>query len=235
MIKQMEKLLEEGKDDLLDEKFHQKLAEEFNRLPNRAGNKAIQMKQVQRWFTKRKNPSSENTDSYHSSEDLVTAVDTSQSVSAAPESSSDMPGDAGEKDPEQAELEFEARSSRDNAWYDVSTFLAHRILSSGEPEVRVRFHGFGAEDDEWVNIKKDVRERSIPLESSECQKVDVGDLVLCFRERSEQAMYFDAHVLEVQRKLHDIRGCRCLFLVRYDHDDSEERVGLKRLCRRPKY
>ena len=50
-------------------------------------------------------------------------------------------------------------------------------------EVRVRYHGFGAEEDEWVNVKKDVRERSIPLESSECQKVKVGDLVLCFQVR----------------------------------------------------
>lgn len=48
-------------------------------------------------------------------------------------------------------------------------------------EVRVRFVGFGAEEDEWVNIKKAVRERSIPLEHSECHKVKVGDLVLCFQ------------------------------------------------------
>ena len=56
-------------------------------------------------------------------------------------------------------------------------------------EVRVRYHGFGAEEDEWVNVKKDVRERSIPVESSECQKVKVGDLVLCFQVR----LFFDKH------------------------------------------
>lgn len=39
-----------------------------------------------------------------------------------------------------------------------------------------------------------------------------------FQERRDEARYFDAHVLEVKRRLHDIRGCRCLFLVRYDHD-----------------
>ena len=48
-------------------------------------------------------------------------------------------------------------------------------------EVRVRFAGFGAEEDEWVNVKKAVRERSVALEHSECQKVKVGDLVLCFQ------------------------------------------------------
>ena len=39
-------------------------------------------------------------------------------------------------------------------------------------EVRVRFAGFGKEDDEWVNVKRGVRE---------CHKVKVGDLVLCFQ------------------------------------------------------
>lgn len=48
-------------------------------------------------------------------------------------------------------------------------------------EARVRYAGFGKEDDEWVNVKRGVRERSIPLEPSECQKVEEGDLVLCFQ------------------------------------------------------
>ena len=48
-------------------------------------------------------------------------------------------------------------------------------------EVRVRFSGFSYDQDEWVNVKRGVRERSIPLEPSECHRVEVGDLVLCFR------------------------------------------------------
>lgn len=48
-------------------------------------------------------------------------------------------------------------------------------------EVRVRFVGFGAEEDEWVNVKNAVRERSVPLEHSECHKLKVGDLVCCFQ------------------------------------------------------
>ncbi|KAL2940090.1 Protein SAWADEE HOMEODOMAIN -like protein 2 [Bienertia sinuspersici] len=59
----------------------------------------------------------------------------------------------GEKLPDLSELEFEARSLRDGAWYDVERFLTHRFLSSGEAEVLVRFVGFGAEEDEWVNKK----------------------------------------------------------------------------------
>ena len=32
-----------------------------------------------------------------------------------------------------------------------------------------------------MNVKRGVRERSIPLEHSECHKVKLGDLVLCFQ------------------------------------------------------
>lgn len=248
-VRQMEKLLEEGKDDLSDDSFHQKLTAEFNNAPGRAGKKAIQVEQVQSWFRKRKSAetividdevietdvtATEVIDSHNSSEELALATETSLSNNAAPESSCEMPEDTDEKRRDQENLEFEAKSARDNAWYDVATFLAHRTIS-GEPEVRVRYHGFGAEEDEWVNIKKDVRERSIPLESSECRLVEVGDHVLCFQERSKQAMYFDAHIVELERKLHDIRGCRCVFVVKYDHDQTKEIVNLSRLCRRPKY
>ncbi|XP_008810648.1 protein SAWADEE HOMEODOMAIN HOMOLOG 1 isoform X5 [Phoenix dactylifera] len=191
------------------------------------------MEQVQKWFqSKKRNQATEVTSSPNPLEEFINISDTSHSNSA-PESSSDLPKDTGEKVPDETNLEFEARSSRDGAWYDVATFLTHRVLSSGELEVRVRYQGFGAEEDEWVNVKKAVRERSVPLESSECWKVAVGDLVLCFQENAEQATYYDARVIEIQRKLHDIRGCRCLFLIQYDHDQTEEKVNLRRLCRRP--
>ncbi|KAG6533766.1 protein SAWADEE HOMEODOMAIN HOMOLOG 1-like [Zingiber officinale] len=156
------------------------------------------------------------------------------SLSDAP-GTSGLPKESEEKTADVAELEFEAKSLRDEAWYDVAMFLAHRVINSGELEVRVRFQGFGAEEDEWVNVKNAVRERSIPLEASDCRKVRVGDLVLCFQENGDQAMYFDAHIVEIERKLHDIRGCRCLFSVRYDHDQTEEKVHAQRLCRRPAY
>ncbi|CAL9755524.1 unnamed protein product [Musa acuminata subsp. burmannicoides] len=182
-------------------------------------------------ISKQKPQATEISSSPLASEDVIVA---DSNLSDAPESSG-LPKEIEEKTSEETELEFEAKSSRDGAWYDVAMFLAHRVLSSGELEVRVRYQGFGAEEDEWVDVKKAVRERSIPLESSECRKVSAGDLVLCFRENSDQATYFDAHIVEVERKLHDIRGCRCLFLVRYDHDQTEEKVHLRRLCRRPVY
>ncbi|XP_039115631.1 protein SAWADEE HOMEODOMAIN HOMOLOG 1-like [Dioscorea cayenensis subsp. rotundata] len=222
-IKEMEKLLDEQRGELVDESFCQKLTEKFNAL-GRDESRAIKVKQVQRWFQSRLR--------IQVMETTPSPVDSKETVVVL-ESSSDTLKDSDQKVPDILELEFEAKSSRDGAWYDVGTFLAHRVLSSGEPEVRVRFQGFGPEEDEWVHVKRAVRERSIPLESSECHKVEMGDLVLCFQENSDQATYYDAHVLEIQRKQHDIRGCRCLFLIRYDHDRTEERVHHARLCRRP--
>ncbi|CAN4117697.1 unnamed protein product [Withania somnifera] len=121
-----------------------------------------------------------------------------------------------------SQMEFEAKSARDGAWYDVACFLSHRSVESGEPEVLVRFAGFGAEEDEWVNVRKHVRQRSLPCESSECIAVLPTDLILCFQEGKDQALYYDAHVLDAQRRRHDVRGCRCRFLVHYDHDQSEK-------------
>ncbi|KAI4379928.1 hypothetical protein MLD38_006165 [Melastoma candidum] len=120
---------------------------------------------------------------------------------------------------------FEAKSSKDGAWYDVDMFLAHRFIIDGDVNVRIRFVGFGSEEDEWVNLKTPVRERSIPLENSDCKKVKPGNLVLCFQERRDMARYYDACILEIQRRVHDIRGCRCLFLIRYDQDNSDTREG----------
>ncbi|KAL9676725.1 hypothetical protein QQ045_004943 [Rhodiola kirilowii] len=120
-----------------------------------------------------------------------------------------------------SEVEFEAKSSKDGAWYDVDRILAHRYLSSGEVEVHVRFVGFGADEDEWVNLASSVRERSVPLEPYECHHVNVGDILLCFQEKRDQAIYYDVRVLEIERRTHDMRGCRCLFLVRNEHNNSE--------------
>ncbi|KAJ4726380.1 Protein SAWADEE HOMEODOMAIN 2 [Melia azedarach] len=160
---------------------------------------------------------------------LPASVPASMPASVPPPSVSS----AGRATSESTFMEFEAKSARDGAWYDVATFLAHRNLETGDPEVQVRFAGFGPEEDEWVNIKKHLRQRSLPCEASECVAVLPGDLILCFQEGKDQALYFDAHVLDAQRRRHDVRGCRCRFLVRYDHDQSEEIVPLRKVCRRP--
>ncbi|XP_044471513.1 protein SAWADEE HOMEODOMAIN HOMOLOG 1-like [Mangifera indica] len=233
-VGKMEKLLVESKEDLLTKGFCQKVAKSFNISAGRAGKPIVKWTEVQSWFKSRQqnNPSK-----------IASSTDEPKNVSVLPETcpptkerkSSQEPREAGEKLSDLSELEFEARSSKDGAWYDVEMFLAHRFISSGEAEVRVRFIGFGAEEDEWVNVKKAVRERSVPVEHSDCHRLKVGDLVLCFQERRDQAIYYDAHIVEIQRRMHDIRGCRCLFLIRYNHDNTEERVRLRRLCTRPTF
>ncbi|XP_011081760.1 protein SAWADEE HOMEODOMAIN HOMOLOG 1 isoform X1 [Sesamum indicum] len=228
-VQRMEHLLNEFKEKSLEDEFCKKLARVFNRSSGRAGKPVVKWTEIQSWFEK------------NQQEGLFkeTSVDAAKKSPVAPEAPTQSKATGnprmpeGEKGEDLSRLEFEARSSKDGAWYDVDTFLSHRFLSTGEIEVRVRYVGFGAEEDEWVNIRDSVRERSVALEHSECRKVKVGDLVVCFQERQDQARYYDAHVIEIQRRWHDIRGCRCLFLIRYDHDNTEEKVRLRRLCCRP--
>ncbi|MCL7027428.1 hypothetical protein MKW94_023079 [Papaver nudicaule] len=230
-IEQMRNLLKDVRKDSLTKEFCEKLARKFSRDTGRAGRPAIQWEQVQDWFQDKCQASLDKVINFPltTPNQEVDLSDTSISNSKLEDQSANSKGG---KLLDMSDLQFEAKSAKDEAWYDVSLFLTHRVVS-GEPEVRVRFVGFGAEEDEWVSIKKAVRERSIPIEPSECETVEVGDLVLCFQESEDQAIYFDAHILEINRRLHDIRGCRCDFLVRYVHDNSEESVRLRRLCRRP--
>lgn len=62
-----------------------------------------------------------------------------------------------------------------------STYMILVTISSLFQEVLVRFAGFGSEEDEWVNVRKNIRPRSLPCESSECVAVLPGDLILCFQ------------------------------------------------------
>jgi len=228
-VQEMEKFLEDGKGAVPPRDTISSLAEKFSAAPERAGKILVQWKQVWTWFQNRR----------HAQKAKGTKVPGNTAPSPRDDSgakrvvtnSAAVP--SGRNVLVASEMEFEAKSARDGAWYDVASFVTHRMFESGDPEVRVRFAGFGAEEDEWVNVKKCVRQRSLPCEASECVVMLSGDLVLCFQEGKEQALYFDAHVLDAQRRRHDARGCRCRFLVRYDHDQSEEIVPLWKVCRRP--
>ncbi|MCO5551848.1 hypothetical protein L7F22_005352 [Adiantum nelumboides] len=210
----MEKLWEDSQGNFLREDIRN-LVQKFSNAPERAG-RPLQERQVQNWFWNKrcflkKQAWKSSTEGSHlkRTEDLPIAAMSDE------------------------KLEFEAKSSRDSAWYDVRLFLAHRMLDSGDPEVRVRYVGFGADDDEWVNVRNAVRLRSLPCEASECVSVLPGDIILCFKEGNKQALYYDAVVIEVERRRHDIRGCRCRFLVQYEHDGSTDIVPLRKVCRRP--
>ncbi|XP_023641868.1 protein SAWADEE HOMEODOMAIN HOMOLOG 2 isoform X1 [Capsella rubella] len=232
------------------------LADKFSESPERKGKIVVQFKQIWNWFQNRryalrargnKAPGKLNVSSMPRM-DLPNQMRNVIQPLAAPKTThmtGNLPGmtpaPSGILVPgvmrsgsDNSYLEFEAKSARDGAWYDVQAFLAHRNLEIGDPEVQVRFAGFEVEEDEWINVKKHVRQRSLPCEASECVAVLAGDLVLCFQEGKDQALYFDAIVLDAQRRRHDVRGCRCRFLVRYSHDQSEQEiVPLRKICRRP--
>ncbi|KAJ4846349.1 Protein SAWADEE homeodomain protein 2 [Turnera subulata] len=270
-VVEMEAILQEHHNAMPARELLVSLAEKFSESPTRKGKIVVQMKQVWNWFQNKryairaksnKAPLKLNV-SPMVRDDSTPMRSVSQSIPASAPATlpaaSALPG-ATRTTSENVYMEFEAKSARDGAWYDVATFLSHRHLDTGDPlvffshlcnfnlvvlkEVLVRFAGFGPDEDEWVNVRKHIRQRSLPCEASECIAVLPGDLILCFQvepfsllmaanEGKDQALYFDAHVLDAQRRRHDVRGCRCRFLVRYDHDQSEEIVPLRKVCRRP--
>ncbi|KAL2326760.1 hypothetical protein Fmac_020187 [Flemingia macrophylla] len=241
-VTEMEVILQEHNNAMPARDVLTALAEKFSESPDRKGKITVQMKQVWNWFqNKRYAIRAKSSKSLGKLNITPLPRDDSTPVRSMPQQPTAAPIPAASASvptvvkaaPESSVMEFEAKSGRDGAWYDVATFLSHRYLETSDPEVLVRFAGFGPEEDEWINIRKHVRPRSLPCESSECVVVIPGDLILCFQEGKEQALYFDAHVLDAQRRRHDVRGCRCRFLVRYDHDQSEEIVPLRKICRRP--
>ncbi|KAL4310729.1 hypothetical protein GQ457_01G004200 [Hibiscus cannabinus] len=245
-VAEMETVLQEHRNQMPAREILVSLADKFSESAERKGRIVVQFKQIWNWFQNRryairakssKAPGKLSVSSMPR-DDSNPLRNVPQPAAApllppmtAPMSAATVPGAA--RHISESYMEFEAKSSRDGAWYDVAAFLSHRYMETGDPEVQVRFAGFGPEEDEWINVRKHVRQRSLPCEASECVAVLPGDLVLCFQEGKDQALYFDAHVLDAQRRRHDVRGCRCRFLVRYDHDQSEEIVPLRKVCRRP--
>lgn len=230
-VAEMEACLQEINHAIPSRESISALADKFSASAERAGKVVVNSKQVWNWFQNRRYAQRSKT------------VKTSGKLSVTPTPRDDSIASRNLGHPvtlasarnslDGHQMEFEARSARDGAWYDVANFLSHRGFETGDPEVRVRFSGFGIEEDEWVNVRRCVRPRSLPCEPSECAVVLPGDLILCFQEGKDQALYFDAHILDAQRRRHDARGCRCRFLVRYDHDQCEEIVPLRKICRRP--
>ncbi|XP_028082465.1 protein SAWADEE HOMEODOMAIN HOMOLOG 1-like isoform X2 [Camellia sinensis] len=223
-IMEMEGKFKEVGEKSLSQDFCQELVASFNCSKHRTGKSAIGWEQVQSWFL----------DKQREVEAKVTTSPFAPKEFNSPLTPESPQKPKAERIAGLSELVFEAKSAKDWAWYDVASFLNYRIVSSGELEVRVRFAGFRYEEDEWVNVKRGIRERSIPLEPSECHQVKVGDLVLCFRENEDLAIYCDAYIVQIQRRVHDATGCKCIFVVRYDYDDAEAKVPLTRLCCRPK-
>ncbi|KAK6782457.1 hypothetical protein RDI58_020253 [Solanum bulbocastanum] len=228
-IEKMENELKQSGEQDFDQHFCKKLAGVFSHSKGRAGKPIVKWTEVQTWLQNRQKSCLSKYNSANANRKLPDVTEDC----ALKEENQIFHMPEGKKVPDLSDLQFEARSSVDGAWYDVDTFTSHRFLESGEPEVLVRYVGFGPEEDEWINVRKSVRERSVALENKECIKVRVGDSALCFQEGKDNARYVEARILEIQKKFHDIRGCRCLFVIQYDHDNTQEIVHLRRLCFRP--
>ncbi|CAD6257623.1 unnamed protein product [Miscanthus lutarioriparius] len=128
---------------------------------------------------------------------------------------------------------YEAKSARDGAWFDVQDFVAQRFCKSGDLKLLVHFSGFGAEEAEWINARTCLRQRSVPYKATECANVHCRDPVLCYKESEQSGLYFDAEVHAIERKTHHSgEECDCKILVLYVHDNSEDIVSLRKLCRR---
>lgn len=227
-VREMESIYKEIGDESLDQEFCQQLATSFSGSSHRLGKSTITWEQVHTWFHEKESLS--NPELTTSPLALKLFVDLSGPSFPNFIPPSFKKRSSGDRVKDLTELAYEARSSRDFAWYDVASFLSYRVLTTGEVEARVRFAGFSNKDDEWVDVRNAVRERSVPLEPSECDRIKVGDMVMCFREREYEAVYRDAHVMDIQRQSHDNTSCTCLFVIRFYHDDSEEHVSLGRMC-----
>ncbi|XP_051135825.1 protein SAWADEE HOMEODOMAIN HOMOLOG 1-like [Andrographis paniculata] len=228
-ILEMDSMYKEMKGKPITQVFCEGIAAKFSVSSHRLGKTRITWEKVERWFKDKQTmsvakkivPSSSGSGATCSKTAMIKTRTKAATISAS---------EAAELLPN---LIFEARSAKDCAWFDVAAFLNYKVLCSGEVFVRVRFAGFGKEEDEWVSLKDAVRERSIPLEHSECERVNVGDLILCYKENEDHALYCDARVLDVERKPHNGNNCACMFLVRYDFTDIEEKVPIGKVCCRP--
>ncbi|XP_062232821.1 protein SAWADEE HOMEODOMAIN HOMOLOG 2-like [Phragmites australis] len=210
------------------------LAEKFSASLDRAGKVPVQPKQVLNWFHNRRyshrNKAARSAPAPGKMMPGGSDIHPAGSFRVPPSSSSFLKSEKNSM--EASQIQFEATSAKDGAWYDVD-ILSYRLFESGDPEVQVRFSAFGAAEDEWVNLRRCVRQRSLQCRATDCTDVVPGDTVLCFKEGEERALYFDARVVDAQRQRHDLRGCRCRFLVQYEHDQSEEIVPLRMMCHRP--
>lgn len=229
-VKQMDKALEDTQGAYPNRDLLKSLRENFNAARGQVGKAHVQAKQVLGWLNERRRlRKGKNV--------LVPEKSNCTALSVI-----DGPPEIATVNPDEVlsdwelidmfDVEYEARSSTDGAWYDVFSFRKHRILKSGETEVFVRFVGFNSSNDEWINVKN-VRLRSLPCEGYDCRHIMPGNIVCCFKEGVEDAKYFDARVLKVKRKRHDVRGCRCSFLICYNHDQTQERVPLEKVYRHP--
>ncbi|KAK8992743.1 hypothetical protein V6N11_048813 [Hibiscus sabdariffa] len=126
-VLEMENSYKAKGDETLNEEFCKKLATNFSSSSNRLGKSTVTWQQVQHFFQEKQMEKQNEQDPSAMALDLF--VDLSDANSSKPlEIMHQRKGTAEDL----KELSFEARSSKDYAWYDVETFLNYRVLYNGE-------------------------------------------------------------------------------------------------------
>ncbi|XP_027336698.1 protein SAWADEE HOMEODOMAIN HOMOLOG 1-like isoform X3 [Abrus precatorius] len=115
------------------------------------------------------------------------------------------------------------KESQDNLSDSCNLENGHKSTSSSKvkPDVDLSdlaFEARSSKDFAWHDIAMFLNHRVM----------STGEL-----EREDYALYCDAHVVKIERRIHDPTECRCSFIVRYIHDNTEEVVRWNRLCCRP--
>ncbi|GJM99801.1 hypothetical protein PR202_ga16936 [Eleusine coracana subsp. coracana] len=155
----------------------QALTDRFNASPARTGaDMAVHFSQNRR----RRHPEAAKPPRYPTAASQVTQSGRQQMHSSAPPAQLQT-ASSGKDHRKADQVQFEAKSARDGAWYDIDAFISKRNFETGNPEVMVHFVGLRAEDDEWVDVRTCVRQRSLPCQATECACIVRGDLVLCFQ------------------------------------------------------
>jgi hypothetical protein len=113
-------------------------------------------------------------------------------------------------------------------WYIVDNQLKLMYLVTWVKEARVRYHGFSKDEDEWINVKDGVRQRSIPLEASECHKVKEGHLVLCFLVMDSSLFY--CTYINIVSGVHVIDAVLCTRQILFAHTTRHEQWERNFLC-----
>ncbi|KAE8665278.1 Chromo domain-containing protein T09A5.8 [Hibiscus syriacus] len=133
-IKKMEKLLVGPRDLLQSKVFCQKIARKFSSSAYRASKPRIKWTKVRSWFLARQKESTSKVPSLSDTSKTESRISETCSLDNGPQISRllKVVSKVGEKVCDLSELQFEAKSSKDGAWYDVDTFLTQRLLGSGE-------------------------------------------------------------------------------------------------------
>ncbi|XP_023633024.1 protein SAWADEE HOMEODOMAIN HOMOLOG 1 isoform X2 [Capsella rubella] len=133
-IVDMENLYKELGDQSLQKDFCQTVASTFSCSLNRNGKSSVTWKQVQSWFQEKlKQQTLPKYDTLPSSPlEILDLSNLNFAENAVNVEKATYVQRRKGKASDVSDLAFEARSSRDFAWYDVSSFLTYRYLRTGE-------------------------------------------------------------------------------------------------------